>query len=81
MDVGIYWRYYKWIYNINNRIPSSNSNSTCMVLGFWHSYKELATLIYLKSIRYFFGLILGQLFKNSTLLLKPKLGHLEIYFN
>ena len=79
VDVGIFWRYYKWIYNRNNRIPGSIS--TCMVLGFWHSYKELATLIYRRSIRYLFGPILGKLFHNSTLLLKPKLGHLETYFN
>ena len=49
VDVGIFWRYYKWIYNQNNRIPGSNS--TC-VLGFWHTYKELATLIYKRSIKY-----------------------------
>jgi len=27
VDVGIYWRYYKWLYNPNIRIPSSNAIS------------------------------------------------------
>ena len=79
VDVGIYWRYYKWLYNQNNHIPGSNS--TAVILGFWHTYKELATLIYRRSIKYLFGPVLGSLFKNSTLLLKPKIGHIETYFN
>jgi hypothetical protein len=79
VDVGIFWRYYKWVYNPNNRIPGSRS--TAVVLGFWHTYKELATLIYQRSIKYLFGPILGKLFSNSSILLKPKLGHIETYFN
>ena len=42
---------------------------------------ELATLIYRRSIKYLFGPVLGKIFKNSTLLLKPKIGHIETYFN
>jgi hypothetical protein len=79
VDVGIFWRYYKWLYNPSIRIPSSLSTS--YILGFWHTYKELCQLIYQKSIRYFFGPIIGLLYKNSSLLFKPKLGILEYYFN
>lgn len=79
VDVGIFWRYYKWIYNPEIRIPSSQS--TCYFLGFWHTYKELCQLIYQRCITYFFGPIFGKLLPNSPLLLKPKLGILETYFN
>ena len=51
-----------------------------ILLGNWHSYKELCMLVYQKHLRTLFGPILGQ-FSQSTLLLKPKLGILETYFN
>ena len=74
VDVGIFWRYYKWIYNYEIRIPSSQSTS--FILGFWHTYKELCMGIFKQSIRFLFGPVIGQLYENSTLLYKPKLGTL-----
>jgi hypothetical protein len=79
VDIGIFWRYYKWIYNPEIRIPASETTS--FILGFWHTYKELCQLIYQRSLTYLFGPLFGQLFINSPLLLKPKLGILETYFN
>ena len=79
VDVGIFWRYYKWIYNPNIRIPSSNAIS--VILGFWHTYKELCQIIFKNGIQFLFGPVLGQLFKNGSILLKPKLGILETIFN
>ena len=78
VDVGIFWRYYKWIYNPVIRIPGSTTTS--YILGFWHKYKELYQIIYSKSIKYFFGPIFGQLYSEANILLKPKLGVLEYYF-
>ena len=78
VDVGIFWRYYKWIYNPIIRIPGSTTTS--YILGFWHTYKELCQIIYSKSIKYFFGPIFGQLYSEANILLKPKLGVLEYYF-
>jgi len=77
VDVGIFWRYYKWIYNPLIRIPSSSS--IMVFLGLWHPYKELCQIIYQKSIRFLFGPLLGQ-FSDTTILYKPKLGILETYF-
>jgi len=51
------------------------------MLGFWHTYKELCQGIYKQSLRFLFGPIIGQLYVNSSILLKPKLGTLECYFN
>ena len=66
VDVGIFWRYYKWIYN-----PKILGYDRRMILlGNWHSYKELCLLIYQKHLRTLFGPILGQ-FSQSTLLLNP----------
>ena len=75
----MFLRYYKWIYNYEIRIPSSQSTS--FILGFWHTYKELCMGIYKQSIRFLFRPVIGQLYENSTLLYKPKLGTLELYFN
>ena len=66
-------------YNPNLRIPSSNSIS--VVLGFWHTYKELCQIIYKNCIQFLFGPILGKLFQNGSLLIKPKLGITETIFN
>jgi len=79
VDIGIFWRYYKWIYNPEIRIPASETTS--FILGFWHTYKELCQIIYQRSLTYLFGPLFGKLFINSPLLLKPKLGILETYFN
>jgi len=79
VDVGIFWRYYKWIYNPIIRIPGSQT--ACVMLGFWHTYKELCQLIYQKSISYLFGPVIGKLISNASLLWKPKLGILETYMN
>jgi len=79
VDVGIFWRYYKWIYNPSIFIPGSSSTS--FMLGFWHTYKELCHGIYKQAIRFLFGPVIGELYPNNTLLFKPKLGTLECYFN
>jgi hypothetical protein len=50
------------------------------MLGFWHTYKELALLTWKYGLKILFGPIFHQLHPDSKVFLKPKLGHLETFF-
>jgi hypothetical protein len=79
VDINIYWRYSKWIYNPNNNC-SQLSNHIIPILGFWHNYKQLCNCIWKYGIKYLFGPLFHSLWPSSSILLKPKLGHMEIFF-
>jgi hypothetical protein len=78
VDIKIYWRYYLWLYNKNNDL--FYKNTFCVMLGFWHTYKELALLTWKYGLKILFGPIFHKLHPDSKVFLKPKLGHLEIFF-
>ena len=64
VDVGIYWRLLKWIYNPNNYIIGIY-NEYSVWLGFWHTYKELNTIIYRESLKFFYAPIFSKLYSKS----------------
>ena len=84
LDINIYWRFYKWIYNPHNDC-SLLINKFIPVLGFWHNYKELCLIIWKKGLQSFFGLLFHSLWSESSILFKPKLEilnfslHLYLY--
>jgi hypothetical protein len=78
VDINIYWRYYLWLYNKNNDL--FYSKNLCIVLGFWHTYKELSIVIWKSGLRTLFGPIYHEFYPQAKIFSKPKLGHLETFF-
>ena len=78
VDVGIYWRLLKWIYNPFNYI-SGIFRQYSIWLGFWHTYKELSTIIYRESLKFLYSPIFSKMYSKSAILLKPKLTVIEKY--
>jgi hypothetical protein len=79
VDINIYWRFYKWTYNPRN-ISNTLSNTFIPILGFWHNYKEILQLIWKNSIQYLIAPLCHTLWPDSPILIKPKVGHAEIFF-
>ena len=79
VDIGVFWQYNKWCYNPRNDL-SHLKTSVSMWLGFWHTYKELCHNIWCYGLKSLFGPSLHHLWPNQSIMLKPKLGHLETYF-
>ena len=67
------------VYNPHNDC-SLLINKFIPVLGFWHNYKELCLIIWKKGLQSFFGPLFHSLWPESSILFKPKLGHIEIFF-
>src|ERR1700733_15054107 len=50
------------------------------VLGFWHNYKELSQILWRSGIEYLFGPLSHLIWPDSSILVKPRLEHLEIFY-
>ena len=78
VDIKIFWRYYLWLYNKDNDLYIKND--FCVLLGTWHTYKELNLLTWKFGLRILFGPVYHAIYPTSKIFFKPKLGHLETFF-